>query len=471
MANPNENEVVSMFGGIPVVRSFVPVVEDAPVVEPEPEAPDKAQLFDERFEEYKKLVAAMLTGSAPLPPRTNEIDDTDEKLAYAMMAAASSVIAAGGGGILSERYTELCHFTVTTAVTEGYGDHPFARSTVKKRLYKQYKYRVTVNGESYVLPSQLFDFMVITGSNTINIKVVEQIGNQSLFRLSDSGLLNEKFTDVPFLLVCDDEDTGYVDLYTEEAGAYEVTIERVDLAYERIDNALIYDSEYAPFQKNKANSTYQIFSVGTNRFGSASDNTRTSFAFGYGNYLSGFCGFAFGILNNVTGSYACAQGFYNEASGKYSSAFGHRTVASGGGAEASGDYSVASGIFSHAEGEGTVAAARTAHVEGGGTVADESQLYTHVGGVNNATSTATGKTVTISRKDKDGNVLLTDSRTLGKYAEVIGNGDSDQSRSNARTLDWSGNEELAGSLTLGLGTEDETTITAAQLKALLATLQ
>jgi hypothetical protein len=41
---------------------------------------------------------------------------------------------------------------------------------------------------------------------------------------------------------------------------------------------------------------------------------------------------------------------------------------------------------------------------------------------------------------------------------------------NARTLDWSGNESLAGGLTLGMGTSNEVTISAAQLKALLALL-
>ena len=58
----------------------------------------------------------------------------------------------------------------------------------------------------------------------------------------------------------------------------------------------------------------------------------------------------------------------------------------------------------------------------------------------------------------------------GTYVEIVGNGTGDDARANARTLDWSGNEELAGSLTLGKGTEDEVTITAAQLKALLAML-
>lgn len=58
----------------------------------------------------------------------------------------------------------------------------------------------------------------------------------------------------------------------------------------------------------------------------------------------------------------------------------------------------------------------------------------------------------------------------GTYVEIVGNGTNNNNRSNARTLDWSGNESLAGSLTLGKGTADEVTITAAQLAQLLALL-
>ena len=38
-------------------------------------------------------------------------------------------------------------------------------------------------------------------------------------------------------------------------------------------------------------------------------------------------------------------------------------------------------------------------------------------------------------------------------------------------VDWYGNTEIAGSITLGVGTSDEVTLTAAQLKALLALIQ
>jgi hypothetical protein len=57
----------------------------------------------------------------------------------------------------------------------------------------------------------------------------------------------------------------------------------------------------------------------------------------------------------------------------------------------------------------------------------------------------------------------------GNYVEIVGNG-TKTTPSNARTLDWSGNEKLAGSLTLGLGTANEVTITPQQLTQLLALL-
>jgi len=49
------------------------------------------------------------------------------------------------------------------------------------------------------------------------------------------------------------------------------------------------------------------------------------------------------------------------------------------------------------------------------------------------------------------NVLDTSgtSTSRGKYVEIVGKGTADNARSNARTLDWSGNEVLAGKLTVG----------------------
>lgn len=58
-----------------------------------------------------------------------------------------------------------------------------------------------------------------------------------------------------------------------------------------------------------------------------------------------------------------------------------------------------------------------------------------------------------------------------RYLETVGKGTRDDLRSNARTLDTSGNEVLAGTLTCNTSiTIGSTTITEAQLIALLATL-
>ena len=67
-------------------------------------------------------------------------------------------------------------------------------------------------------------------------------------------------------------------------------------------------------------------------------------------------------------------------------------------------------------------------------------------------------------------VIGTYNQPNSQMVEIVGYGTDDANRKNIRTIDYSGNESLAGSLTLGLGTADETTITAAQLKALLALL-
>ena len=64
----------------------------------------------------------------------------------------------------------------------------------------------------------------------------------------------------------------------------------------------------------------------------------------------------------------------------------------------------------------------------------------------------------------------TNNTTRGTYVEIVGKGTGNNARSNARTLDWSGNETLAGSITIGKGTSDEVTLTPAKLKQLLALL-
>ncbi len=92
---------------------------------------------------------------------------------------------------------------------------------------------------------------------------------------------------------------------------------------------------------------------------------------------------------------------------------GCRTTASGAGAHAEGWYTLASGYCSHAEGYYTTA----------------NHAYQHVFGKWNIPDSAT-----------------TDRNTAGYFVEIVGNGQGEISKGNARALTWTGNEYLKGKL-------------------------
>ena len=118
--------------------------------------------------------------------------------------------------------------------------------------------------------------------------------------------------------------------------------------------------------------------------------------------------FAEGTNCTASGGQAHAEGDSTTASGYNSHAEGSYTTASGFGAHAEGSYTTASGEASHAEGIRTEAKGQAQHVFGMANISDNNN----------------------------------------KYVEIVGNGDKyAQNRSNARTLDWQGNETLAGDLT------------------------
>jgi hypothetical protein len=138
---------------------------------------------------------------------------------------------------------------------------------------------------------------------------------------------------------------------------------------------------------------------------------------------SGVCAHVEGSQNTALSSFAHAEGCGNRATGQSTHVEGERNDARG--------------KYSHAEGYTTYASHESQHVFGEFNIHDPSS----------AAATA-----------------------RGNYVEIVGNGTAYNHLSNARTLDWSGNETLAGSLTLGAGTADEATITAAQLGQLVAAL-
>ena len=167
---------------------------------------------------------------------------------------------------------------------------------------------------------------------------------------------------------------------------------------------------------NGGNSVYAFYTFGERKTGTSSGGY--SLIEGRNNAATGFCAHAEGWNSTASGgsstkaseSYAHAEGTGAVASGKQAHAEGWNSVASGLSSHAEGSYSEASGDDSHAEGRDTKAIGQYSHAGGLGTIAK------------NNYQTAIG------RYNADGN-----------YAFSVGNGSSDTERSNAFTVDWSGN--------------------------------
>lgn len=143
-----------------------------------------------------------------------------------------------------------------------------------------------------------------------------------------------------------------------------------------------------------------------------------SHAEGYSTSASGNYSHSEGYYTEATGFYSHAEGFYTDATNNYSHAEGHYTESSNYASHAEGYYTKASGLYSHSEGYYTIAASNHSHAEGSHTIA--SSDYQHVEGKYNI---------------KDAN---------SKYAHIIGNGTSDDDRSNAFAVDWDGNTKVQG---------------------------
>lgn len=120
-----------------------------------------------------------------------------------------------------------------------------------------------------------------------------------------------------------------------------------------------------------------------------------------------------------------------ETIGDYSFAEGYNTTASGFSSHAEGINTHARNIGAHSEGSGTIAEGNGAHSEGVNTFAIGN--YSHAEGYNTTTFS--------ENQHVFGRYNVVDSSNV--YIEVVGNGSASAS-SNARTLDWDGNEVLYG---------------------------
>ena len=150
---------------------------------------------------------------------------------------------------------------------------------------------------------------------------------------------------------------------------------------------------------------------------------QNSHAEGYQTIASKNYSHAEGNQTTASGQYSHAEGNYTKASGNGSHAEGVSTTASGSDSHAEGSYTKAPGADSHAEGSETTANGSSSHAEGYLTTA--SGNYSHVQGKYNIEDTS------------------------NTYADIIGNGTSNTARSNAATVDWSGNAWFAGDVYTG----------------------
>ena len=152
---------------------------------------------------------------------------------------------------------------------------------------------------------------------------------------------------------------------------------------------------------------------------------------------SGFGSHAEGGSTTASKDYSHAEGVNTTASSHYSHAEGTGTTASGYSSHAEGSSTKASGSYSHAEGDSTTASGYSSHAEG---------LYTTASG---DYSHAEGRRTKASGKYSHAQGKFNIEDTSNIYADIIGNGTSDTARSNAATVDWSGNAWFAGDVYTG----------------------
>lgn len=219
--------------------------------------------------------------------------------------------------------------------------------------------------------------------------------------------------------------------------SHTISIKKIPITTKNIDLAFLIPDKY----RNRGD-----FLI---RQGIKNSSGQTSIILNEGSQATGRASLAEGGATYATGDYSHAEGMCTIASGSISHAEGgYGTTASGSYAHAENYGTTASGAIAHAEGALTTASAQAAHAEGGTTIA--SGTYAHAEGV---TTIANHKAQHAGGRFNVADPSQAAATEYGTYAEIIGNGYSEkvdgqtvEHRSNARTLDWDGNEVLSGTI-------------------------
>lgn len=212
------------------------------------------------------------------------------------------------------------------------------------------------------------------------------------------------------------------------------------------------------------------YTIGENAFtigNGTKASGKNSFASGQESVASGSYSHVEGYGTEATAAAAHAEGYDTHATARYAHAEGASTTASGNNSHAEGNSTTSSGHYSHAEGNFTTAAGGYSHAEGNYCQTGEDATYAHAEG-SYAKALATGahaegnhvearavfshaegyNTLASSiYQHVQGQYNVEDANNV--YAHIVGNGDADNNRSNAHTIDWDGNAWFAGEITCG----------------------
>ena len=126
---------------------------------------------------------------------------------------------------------------------------------------------------------------------------------------------------------------------------------------------------------------------------------------------------------DAEGTYAHAEGSSN-ANSPYTHAEGYQTYANGN--------------YSHSEGQNTTAYGTAGHAEGFSTRTEGN--YSHA---QNKGTQALGRSATALGEYNEQDIPAGDADTRATYAVIVGNGTNSSNRSNALTVDWAGNVDIA----------------------------
>ena len=211
--------------------------------------------------------------------------------------------------------------------------------------------------------------------------------------------------------------------------------------YSHSEGAGIADAEYAHAENTaKAYATYSHAENSGTAYGYLSHAEGSGSTTGQSDYKNKtdtasekFSGYA----AHAEGSGTLARGAFSHAEGDGSKALSKSAHAEGSGSQATG-------WASHAEGANCTAAHSGSHAEGSGTKSQSEASHSEGLG-----TTAQGQASHAQGRYNVLNPVNDTYPTKGRYADIVGNGESASARSNAYTLDWLGNGWFAGDVRVG----------------------